>query len=88
MKSTSSIGCVCAECNAPVDYNAGELTRLCTSGIDCFGAEDESSTGRLLLYKFGLPEMKLLPTPLHNAISLASEQRMLFHWFVHERVES
>ena len=53
VKSTSSIGCVGPENNAPVDSNAGEPTRPCTSGIDCFGAEDgihqsdsvESSTG-------------------------------------------
>ena len=43
VKSTSSIGCVGAENNAPVDSNAGEPTRPCTSGIDCFGAEDGTS---------------------------------------------
>ena len=45
IKSTSSIGCVCTECN----YNAGKPTRLCTSGIDYFDPEDgtsvESSSG-------------------------------------------
>ena len=49
VKTTSSVGCVGGESNAPVDSNAGEPTRPWTSGIDCFGAEDatsvESSTG-------------------------------------------
>ena len=48
VKNTSSIGCVGAENNAPVDSNAGEPSR-CTSDIEYFGAEDgtsvESSTG-------------------------------------------
>ena len=48
VKSTSSIGCVGAESNAPVDFNAGGSSR-CTSGIEYFGAEHgtsiESSTG-------------------------------------------
>ena len=43
VKSSSSIGCVGAESNAPVDSNAEEPTRPCTSGIDCFGAEDGTS---------------------------------------------
>ena len=43
VKSTSSIGCVGTESNAPIDSNAGEPTRPCTSGIDYFGAEDGSS---------------------------------------------
>ena len=38
-----SIGCVGREEYAPVDSNAGEPTRSCTSGIDCFGAEDGAS---------------------------------------------
>ena len=46
VKTTSSIGCVGGESNAPVDFNAA---RSCTSGIDCFGAEAgisvEYSTG-------------------------------------------
>ena len=53
MKTTSSIGCVDGESNAPVDSNAGEPTRPCTSGIDCFGAEDGTSRRQvvpLLLY--------------------------------------
>ena len=48
VKGTSSIGCVGAESNAPVDSIAGELSR-CIFGIEYFGAEDgttvESSTG-------------------------------------------
>ena len=40
VKSTSSTGCVGRESNVPVDSNTGEPTRPCTSGIDCFGAED------------------------------------------------
>ena len=40
---TRLLGCVGAESNAPVDSNAGEPTRPCTSGIDCFGAEDGKS---------------------------------------------
>ena len=39
VKSTSSIGCVGAERNTPVDSNAGGPYR-CTSGIEYFGAED------------------------------------------------
>ena len=39
VKSTSSIGCVGAETNVPVDSNAGEPTRPCTSGIGYFSAE-------------------------------------------------
>ena len=43
--STSSIGCVGAESNAQVYFNAGEPTRPWTSGIDYFGSKDvESST--------------------------------------------
>ena len=42
VKSSSSIGCVGAESNAPVDSNAGEPSR-CTSGIEYFGAEDGTS---------------------------------------------
>ena len=49
VKSTFSIGCVGTESNAPVDSNAGEPTRQCTSGKGYFGTEDgtsvESSTG-------------------------------------------
>ena len=49
LKSTSSIGCVSAESNAPIYSNAGEPKRPCTSGTDYSGAEDgitvESSTG-------------------------------------------
>ena len=49
VKSASSIGCVGTGNNASVNCNAGEPTRLCTSGIDYFGAQDgtsvESSTG-------------------------------------------
>ena len=40
VKSTSNIGCVGAERNAPVYSNIREPTRPCTSGIDYFGAED------------------------------------------------
>ena len=40
VKSTSRVGCVGGESNAPVDFNVGKPTRLCTSGIDCFGVED------------------------------------------------
>ena len=43
VKSTSSIGCVGTESNAPIDSNAGEPTRPCISGIDYFGTEDASS---------------------------------------------
>ena len=43
VESTSSIGCVGAESNAPIDSNAWEPTRPCTSGIDYFGAEDGTS---------------------------------------------
>ena len=58
VKTTSSIGCIGRESNAPVDFKAGEPTRPCTTGLDCFGTEDgtsiESSTGEpvvpLLLY--------------------------------------
>ena len=42
VKGTSSIGCVGAESNAPVDSNAGEPSR-CTSGIEYFCAEDGTS---------------------------------------------
>ena len=42
IKSTSSIGCVGAESNAPVDSNAGGPSR-CTSGIKYFGADDGTS---------------------------------------------
>ena len=38
VKTTSSIGCVGRESNASVYFNAGEPTRPCTSGLDCFGA--------------------------------------------------
>ena len=48
VKSTSSIGCVGTESNAPVGSNTGEPSR-CTSGIEYFGTEDgtsiESNTG-------------------------------------------
>ena len=46
VKSTSSIGCVGGEDNAPVDF----YKAMYTSGIDCFGAENgsvESSTVEL-----------------------------------------
>ena len=49
VKSISSIGCIGRESNALVDFNTGEPTRPCTSGIDRFGTEGgtsvESSTG-------------------------------------------
>ena len=48
VKSTSSIGCVGAESNVPIDSNAWEPTRPCTSGIDYFGAEQ-------LCYYFSTP---------------------------------
>ena len=44
VKATSSIGCVDGESNAPVDSNAGEPTRPCTSDIEYFGTEDGTST--------------------------------------------
>ena len=47
VKSTSTIGCVGAESNAPVDSNAGGPSWY-TSGIEYFGAED--GTARRVQY--------------------------------------
>ena len=70
-----------AESNAPVDSKAGEPTRPCTCGINCFGAENgtsvKSSTSEpsrpscaATFYKFGSPKMKLLPTHLRLLLAL------------------